>query len=120
LIAATPVRAPGTGTARRRLDHARRGARKEIIYHLSRGPLRLDRHGDFERTRSAAAARAHDRSCISGVEPAGEPHVAFRGTDAVGDVESDPAEALNPGLRPRLGRRLAAFTARPEVASHVA
>src|SRR4029078_1895819 len=62
------------------------------------GLLDLDRHA--ERLRAAAIAGAAQGGGAEIVEPEGDTDMGIGGADAVGRIESDPAEIGNVGLRP--------------------
>src|SRR5690606_14157849 len=56
--------------------------------------------------RDGAEGDSGDRGGITIVAARRHPHVARIGADAVGDVEPHPAEALDPGFGPGMGRFL--------------
>src|SRR5688500_8607730 len=66
--------------------------------------LLLHGDGDFELLACPTPARADDGGGVACVEAGGETHVAIGGTDPVGDIECDPAERVDPGLRPGVVR----------------
>src|SRR3954466_6886395 len=76
--------------------------RTELALHLPL-PLALrlaDLHFHRERFRPAADARARHRGGVAIVEAGGDADIGVVGADAVGGIERDPAQVLDPTLGP--------------------
>ena len=59
--------------------------------------------------------------CVRRVQPRAQPHIGVGGAEVVGGVETDPAEAVHPELRPGVrGAVVAAFFGGEVVASDIA
>ena len=59
--------------------------------------------GDGQLLLAAAIARAPDRGGAARVQADCDPDIVFGRTDAVGRIEPDPAQILDPGLGPGVG-----------------
>jgi hypothetical protein len=65
-------------------------------------------------------ADAGDWRGIAVVAPRRDPHIARIGTDAVGDIEADPAEPLDMGFGPSVGRLLFDPVVHHQIAADIA
>ena len=82
--------------------------------------LLLDFDEDVKNLVDTAAAGAANRGGRSRIEAAGEAHVALGRANAVGGVEADPAETVDPGLGPGVVGLGGALAAGDEIAVDVA
>ena len=92
---------PGVEQHAEAIGHQRSSSRSALrLAPAPGGAASLTRTSTVSSSAAATRACAGDRRGVAIVEPAGDADIGVVGADAVERIEGDPAEILDPGLRP--------------------